>query len=90
MRAGEQDRAEDLLKGLMPGERYGTPLGLLVYSVMRSEFDQAADWAWKALEQRDPRLIFNIALLRSPSHCLLRSSDSWSSLTARLDIPLTI
>jgi TolB-like protein/Flp pilus assembly protein TadD len=90
MRAGERGRAEALLESLLPGERYGTPLGLLVYSVMRSEFEQAAAWAWKVLEQRDPRLIFNIALLRSPSHCLLRSSDSWASLATRLDIPLTI
>ncbi|HYW41290.1 MAG TPA: hypothetical protein VE959_00450 [Bryobacteraceae bacterium] len=88
MRAGERRHAEELLHDLLPGDRYGTPLGLLVYSVMCSEIEQAANWAWKVLEQRDPRLIFNIALLRSPSHSFLRSSDSWSALAARLDLPL--
>jgi hypothetical protein len=86
MRAGARRDAE-LLENLLPGDRYGTPLGLLVYSVMCSEIKLAANWAWKVLDQRDPRLIFNIALLRSPSHSLLQSNDSWSALAARLNIP---
>jgi hypothetical protein len=73
MRAGERRRAEELLENLLPGDHYGTPLGLLVYHVVCSEMDQAAHWAWKVFEQRDPRLIFNIALLRSPSRNVLRS-----------------
>ncbi len=90
MRAGERRRAEELLQNLLPGDRYGTPLGLLVYSVMCSEIEQAGNWAWKVLEQRDPRWIFIVALLRSPSRSLLRSSGSWSALAARLDIPLSV
>jgi serine/threonine-protein kinase len=90
MRAGETVRAEELLRSLLPGDRYGTPLGLLVCDVARSEIEPAANWAWKVFEQRDPRLIFNITLLRSPSHSLLRSSDSWSALAARLDIPVQV
>ncbi len=90
MRAGEGRRAEELLQSLLPGDRYGTPFGLLVYSVTCSEIEQAAHWAWKVLEQRDPRLIFNVGLLRSPSHNLVRSCDSWSVLAARLDIPLQV
>jgi len=87
MRAGERRRAEELLENLLPGDRYGAPLGLLVHFVMCSEIEQAASWAWKVFEQRDPRLIFIVGLLRSPSHSLLRSSDSWSALAARLDLP---
>ncbi len=90
MRAGETGRAEELLRGLLPGDRYGTPLGLLVYHVARAEIEQAAHWAWKVFEQRDPRLIFNITLLRSPSRGLLRSSESWSALAGRLGIPLQV
>jgi hypothetical protein len=88
MRAGERGHAEELLQNLLPEDSYGAPLGLLVYSVMCAEIEQAANWAWKVIEQRDPRFIFNIALLRSPSHSLVRSSGSWSALAARLDIPL--
>lgn len=90
MRAGERCRAEELLQSLLPGDRYGTPLGLLVYSLVCLEIEPAANWAWKVLEQRDPRLIFIMALLRSPSHSLLRSSGSWSALAARLNIPLQV
>jgi TolB-like protein len=88
MRAGERRHAEELLQNLLPGDAYGAPLGLLVYSVMCSEIEQAAAWAGKVIEQRDPRLIFNLALLRSPSHSLVRSSDSWSALAAGVDIPM--
>jgi hypothetical protein len=88
MRAGERRHAEELLQNLLPGDRYGMPLGLLVYSVVCSEIEQAASWAWKVLEQRDPRLIFIMALSRSPSHSLLRSNGTWSALAAKLDIPL--
>ena len=87
MRAGQRHRAEELLQALLPGDRYGAPLGLLVYSLASAEIEPAAAWAWKVLEQRDPRLIFNLALLRSPSQCLLRTSESWSALAARLKIP---
>lgn len=88
MRAGERRQAEELLKSLLPGDHYGTPYGLLVYSVVCSEIEQAADWAWKVIEERDPRFVFLFGLLRSAAHSLLRSSNSWSALAARLGIPL--
>jgi TolB-like protein len=90
MRSGEKGRAEELLRNLLPGDRYGTPLGLLVYSVLCSQIEQAATWASKVLEQRDPRFIFIVGLLRSPARGLLQSSGSWPSLAASLDIPLQV
>jgi tetratricopeptide (TPR) repeat protein len=90
MRTGKSRHAGELLENLLPGDRYGTPLGMLVYSLACSEIEQAANWAWKVLEQRDPRLVFILALLRSPSHSFLRSSETWSSLATRLDITLPV
>ena len=87
MHGGKRHDAEELLQNLLPGVRYGASLGLLVYSLMCSDIEPAAKWAWKVLEQRNQRLIFNIVLLRSPSHSLIRSNESWSELAARLDIP---
>ena len=87
MRAGKRHRAEELLDSLLPGDRYGTPLGLLVHSLVCGEIESAAKWAWKVLDERDPRLIFNLALLRSPSQRVVRASNSWSALAARLEIP---
>ena len=84
---GESGRAQELLGTLLPADRYGTPLGLMIYCLMCSENDQAANWAWKVLEQRDPRLVFPISLLRSPSHASLRLNENWSAVAARLGIP---
>jgi TolB-like protein len=85
LRDGRRGHAEELLEKLLPGDRYGTPYGLLVHSLVCAEIETAGAWAWKVLEQRDPRLVFNLALLRA--HPVLRSSPSWSALAARLDIP---
>jgi TolB-like protein len=87
MRAGQVDRALELLQKLMPGEDYGAPLGLLVYHVVCSEMEQAAHWAWKVFGERDPRLITIIGLLRSPTRAVVRSHDDWAALASRLRIP---
>jgi TolB-like protein len=87
VRVGQEDRAQELLRQLLPGEEYGTPLGLLVYRLVCSEMDQAAHWAWKVLDQCDPRLITIIGLLRSPTRGVVRSVESWSSLASRLGVP---
>jgi tetratricopeptide (TPR) repeat protein len=86
--AGER-RAEELLGKLLPGERYGTALGMLVCCVVRGEMEQAASWAWKVMEQRDPRLIFVVALLRAPSRNLLVAGE-WAELGSRLGVPLRL
>jgi TolB-like protein len=85
---GQAQRAQELLQELAPVDRYGTPLGRLIYHLMREEVDEAARWGRKVLEQRDPRLTTIIALLRSPSRNVIRSNRSWSSLTRSLRVPL--
>jgi Tetratricopeptide repeat len=85
---GQAQRAQELLQELAPVDRYGTPLGRLIYHLMREEIDEAAQWGRKALEQRDPRLTTIIALLRSPSRNVIRSNGNWSSLTRSLRVPL--
>jgi TolB-like protein len=89
-RAEERSRAEELLQRLLPGDQYGTPMGLLLVHLVCSELDRAADWAEKVLEQRDPRLIFVIGLLRAPSRNVFLSHGRWSALAATLKIPLEV
>ncbi|HYM13697.1 MAG TPA: winged helix-turn-helix domain-containing protein [Bryobacterales bacterium] len=89
-RAGKKRCAEELLQKLLPGDQYGTPLGLLLYHLMCSEMDRAADWAAKVFEERDPRLIFVIALLRTPSRNILLSNRKWSALAGALHVPLEV
>ena len=89
-RAGERRRAEELLQKLLPGNRYGTPMGLLLFHLMCSEMDRAADWAWKVFEARDPRLIFVIGLLRPLSPNVFLSSGRWSALAGALRVPAQV
>ena len=85
---GQAQRAQGLLQELARVDRYGTPLGRLIYHLVCEEIDEAAQWGRKVLEQRDPRLTTIIALLRSPSRNVIRSNGSWSSLTRFLRVPL--
>ena len=87
-RAGQGQRAQELLQNSLPVDRYGAALGRLVCHAVCGEMDEAAHWGCKVLEQRDPRLFTIIALLRSPSRNVIRSNDSWSSLTSSLRVPL--
>jgi TolB-like protein/tetratricopeptide (TPR) repeat protein len=87
MRAGETSRADELLQKLLPEDAYGAPIGRLLFHLVCSEPDRAADWAEKAREQRDPRLIFVIALLRAPSRNIFRCDHKWSALAHALNVP---
>ena len=86
VRAGEAERGGKLLANLHPGQ-YGTPTGLLAYYLARSDMDAAAECAWNVFEQRDPRLMLPIALLRAGCEGVLQSSPRWSSLGRKLRIP---
>jgi hypothetical protein len=88
MRAGDMRRAEDLLRKLLPGDRYGAPMGLVVFHVVCGEMDQAAVWAAKAVDQRDPRLVTIIWLLRAPSRDILRLHGGWSAIARQLEVPV--
>jgi serine/threonine-protein kinase len=87
-RAGYSGRSEELRRKLVAGDRYGTAMGLLLFHLVRSELDVAADWAWKVLQERDTRLIYILGLLRAPSRNLLRSNERWSAIAGALNIPL--
>jgi hypothetical protein len=87
-RTGEGKRADGLLKPLASGDAYGAPIGLMISGLACGEIARAGDWAWKAFQQRDPRLIFAIALLRAPSRNLLQSDARWTALANELRVPL--
>jgi hypothetical protein len=65
-------------------------MGLLLVHLMCSEMNRAADWAWKVFEERDPRLITVIALLRAPSGNASLSDSKWSALASTLNVPWEI
>jgi serine/threonine-protein kinase len=78
---GNPQRAEIVGQALGNGMVYGAPLGFVHYHLVRSEAELAAKWVEKAIEQRDPMLLF---VLKAPLGAPLRQSAAWASLSATL------
>ena len=79
---GETRRSEELLGTLQPGDAYGAPRGLATYHWVLREFDTAAEWIEKAIDQRDPG-----ALTMLWYHLELRSTPRWAGLMRKLNLP---
>jgi serine/threonine-protein kinase len=56
-RRGDSERAAILLSELGDFTAYGVPVGLINYHFMRMEFENAADWAVKGIEERHPHIL---------------------------------
>jgi TolB-like protein len=79
-RTGNQSRAEHLLEPLRNSpETYGAPRGLVAFHLACKEVDQAADWAEKCVEQRDPVLPTLLPFFRS--------SSRWPMLAKIMNLP---
>lgn len=85
--AGDARRATQLYDELLPGDQYGAAMGLSLFHVGCSEMDLAAEWADKAVEQRDTRMIFLISLMRAFQPETLHSSVRWHAIAHTLRIP---
>ena len=79
-RTGETSRADTLLEGLRPGTALGATTGMAIFHALCGEFDQAAEWVERAIEDRYPRLV---ATFRP----LLRSSRRWPALARMMNLP---
>jgi len=77
---GEVNRAEDLIKRLMPGEAYGAPFGLALYYLLCEEMDRAAEWWEKVIEQRHP-------LASIYGSIFFRSTSRWPALARLMNLP---
>jgi hypothetical protein len=74
---GEKERADELVARLTKMSR----VGLLLYDLLFSGNDRAADWLAKMIEDRDP--------LATPWSCLkpIRSSPRWPELAKMMNLP---
>jgi serine/threonine-protein kinase len=77
---GSTSRAEALLEKLRPGTLCGAPTGMAVFHAMCGEFDRAAEWAGRAIEDRFPLLV---PMLRP----LLQQSPGWPALARMMNLP---
>jgi len=81
---GDTGRAEAVLETLGDGTACGTPLGFVHYHLVCSEIEQAAAWAEKAIEQREPAVIYFLLL---PVAKDLRRSSRWPALAKMMNLP---
>jgi len=75
-------RCEELLEKLGDGRSYGAPIGFVIFHLLCSEPDKAADWAEKAIEQRDPRIAITLRLFDR----IWRSSPRWLALARQMNL----
>jgi len=73
-----------VLKNLGNGTQYGAPFGFSFYHLVCSDIESAADWAEKAIEQREPavRLLLQLPLAKD-----LRQSSRWPALAKTMNLP---
>jgi hypothetical protein len=82
-RAGDQPRAEKELESLGDGSAHLTSVGLLLFHLVCSEFDRAADWVERVIAQGEPTLLF---FLRHPLANGLRASARWPALARMMNL----
>ena len=83
-RAGNTSRAMAVLETVGDGTAYGAPLGFAGYCLMCSEVAAAADYAEKAIAQRQPMVT---AFMRMPLARALRTSPRWPGLAKMMNLP---
>ena len=84
-RNGDQPRASQVLQQLGDGRAHGAPCGFAIYHCLRSEFEQAAEWTQKAIEQKHQMV--SMLLLSPPYGPMLRSTSRWPALARMMNLP---
>jgi tetratricopeptide (TPR) repeat protein len=85
---GATNPGHELQPELFPQDQYGTAMGLTLFHVGCSEMEQAANWAERAIEQRDSRMILFMGLMRAFQTNMLRRDTTWSAIAAKIGIPI--
>ena len=83
-RTGDASRSTAVLRELGNGTAYGAPLGFVGYYLTCSDIDMAANWAEKAIAQRQPMVTL---YMRLPIAKELRASPRWLALAQRMNLP---
>jgi tetratricopeptide (TPR) repeat protein len=81
-RLGGKVRAEELVRQM--GDAPLPLIGRVVYHVLCSEMDAAADWYEKMIEEREP---FAIIFADGPLFRPLRESPRWPKLAKMMNLP---
>jgi serine/threonine-protein kinase len=82
--AGDKVGAQALIQALGDGTAFGAPIGFACYHASISEFDKAADWYERAIEQYDTRAPWITAHLFGKR---LISHNQWPVLRRKMRLP---
>ena len=80
---GDEDGANERLARLGPSEKYGTAAGLCRYYMLVEDFEASAEWAAKAIEQRDAAFPFALQFSCARG---LRASKYWPALAEMMNL----
>ena len=80
---GNEAGASELLARLGPSEKYGTAAGLCRYYMLVEDFEAAAEWAAKAIAQRDGAFPFALQFSCARG---LRASRFWPELSKMMNL----
>jgi len=85
VRAGDQTRAQEVLKKLGDGERSEAGCAFAIYHLLCGEIEQAVDWAEKAIRRHEAMV--TMLLLPTPWGPLLRRSPRWPQVARMMNLP---
>jgi hypothetical protein len=83
-RMGDHGQMSELVGKLQPPDAFGVPRGLGVYHWAVGEFDAAADWFEKSIDQRDP---WGSIYFWSWYGRDVRSTPRWAVLMRKFNLP---
>ena len=78
-RMGKINQAMELVQKLLPGKKYGTPVGLFFYHFICNEIDEAMKWLEQAIKYR--HAIFHIPA------AFVRFTDKWPAIAKMMNLP---
>ena len=82
-RSGDTNRSEALVRTLWPDEGNRDPIAPAIYHLVSGDLEAAADWSEKAIELRQPAVLFFLNVHATA----LRSSRRWPALAAMMHLP---
>jgi tetratricopeptide (TPR) repeat protein len=85
-RTGEVEKAEEMVASLGDGTAFGAPVAFSVYYMVRLDYETAADWVEKAIEQRDPNAL---PAACAPARPQFVANGRWPGLARMLRLPVT-
>jgi len=84
-RNGEEAESQSLVKALGSGETPGDSRAHALFHLLCGEVDQGADWAEKAIDERDSSMILYLRYVVSKG---LRKSPRWPKIAKMINLPV--